>query len=99
MKIEINWKKLIAASNGKAKGKASYNQEYQNRFLGLLEYLVPDNIGVNGKEYTTCYLRFEDALETFYSCFKSTEFPYKIQIKINLCMHYLMNNGGCAFML
>ena len=50
--------KLIAASNGK--GKASCNKEYRNQFLGLLsvwEYLVADNIGVNGKEYTTCYLK------------------------------------------
>ena len=67
----------IAASNGK--GKASYDKEYQNQLLGLLsvfEYLVADNIGVNGKEYTTCYLRFEDAMEMFYSCFESIEFPY-----------------------
>ena len=61
--------KLIPASNG----KASYNKEYQNRLLGLLsvwDNLVADNIGVNGKEYTTCYLRFEDALKMFYSCFR-----------------------------
>ena len=59
--------------------KASYNKEYQNRLLGLRsvgENLVDDNIGVNEKEYTICYWRFEDALEMFYSCFENIDFPY-----------------------
>ena len=91
--------KLIAASNG----KASYNKEYQNRLLGLLsvwDNLVADNIGVNGKEYTTCYLRFEDALEMFYSCFESIDFPY-LNTDKDKFVYALLNEqwGLCVYVI
>ena len=51
----------------------------KNRIEGLLtvwDLLTADAVGTDGKEHTSCFLRFDDALEAFFDRFKNIEPPY-----------------------
>ena len=54
-------------------------ESMKNCIEGLLtvwDLLTADAIGTDGKEHTSCFLRFDDALEAFCDRFKNIEPPY-----------------------
>lgn len=84
LEISQKLKKLLEKSNesqlsqGNSK-ECTAGESHRNRLLGLMAVWneqTADAIGMDGKEYTKFFLKFDDALDSFFSFFSHIQKPY-----------------------
>ena len=62
------------AKAGKGKVKDEINR--LNGLLAVWDNLTANSVGLDGKEYTSCYLQFDVAMEIFFSFYENVGYPF-----------------------
>ena len=69
---------LLIHESTNPKESDAFRLQTRNRINGLLsvwDMLTADGIGTDGKEYTSCFVSFNDALEVYYNSFEEVIKP------------------------
>lgn len=78
-KLILEWETLNKSEVSHEDGKECTSESRRSRLLGLMAVwneLTADAVGIDGKEYTKFFLKFDEALDIFYSFYSHIQKPY-----------------------
>lgn len=81
-----------------------FRLQTRNRINGLLsvwDMLTADGVGSDGKEYTSCFMPFSDALEVYYNLFQDIIKPPYINTDKDKFLYALVHEqwGLCVYII
>ena len=102
--IRENRNKLENLLSQSANQSDTFRLQASNRINGLLsvwDMLTADGIGTNGKEYTSCFVTFNDALEVYYNSFQEVIEPPYINTEKDKFLYAVVHKqwGLCVYIV